>query len=462
MTRLVVGVLTALTAGTLTAGALAAEARTKPTYRLQSGRKQGQIDRVVVLLEVGGDVVAKVLDKEDRQKTSVLCNLAYDERTLHTSTDARPGLRSVRWYDKAEAVVKVGKVDLKPTLRPQRRIVGAETDFQRVTMFSPHGPLTRDELELVDVLGNTLLLDRLLPQDPVAVGGSWEHPQKLLGGLLGLEAVAETDVQSTLSEVTDTTARMEMSGRVEGAVYGVSTEIELKAKYRLDRRTDRLDWFAMLVKEKRNASPVEDGMDVIARLQIQITPKTQSEHLSDASLNGLHLAPQAELEQLTYRPADGSWQLTYDRNWHVYGDRRDRVSLRLLDRGEFLTQCNVSTLLDVAPGKQPALARFQDDVKQALGESFGEFVEAGQRANAAGYREYRAVVRGAVRREIQEKVLEAPIQWHYYLLADRHGRQVLFAFSIECDLVDRLNEADRRLVDSLRFDEPSAVVNRGS
>ena len=63
-------------------------------------------------------------------------------------------------------------------------------------------------------------------------------------------------------EVTDTVARFEFAGKVEGAVYGVSTKIEIKGKYRFDLRSKRIDWLAMLVQEDRESSFVEDGIDV--------------------------------------------------------------------------------------------------------------------------------------------------------------------------------------------------------
>ncbi len=447
--------------GIVAALAVPAEsAETKPTYRLTSGRKPGQTDRVVVLLEVGGDVIRNVEGKDDRSKMSVVCHLTYDEKTLLVADHADGDARSVRHYEKATAALKVGPQTLEPALRPQRRLIGVKIDSQRATLFSPHGPISRDELELIDVLGNSLLLDRFLPQRPVAVGESWEHSQKLMAALLGLDAVARTDVHSKLTEVSDAAARIELVGRVEGALYGVSTVVEMKAKYRFDRRSKRIDWFAMLVKEQRNNSHVIEGVDVVARVQLQIAPNADSPQLSTAALEGLKLEPDAAAEQLTYRSDDGDWQLTHDRRWHVmYGDREDRVVLRLVDRGELISQCNVSPLPKAAPGKGIALAEFQNDVQRALGDAFGEFVEAGQRANEANYREYRVVVRGTVRRAVDKKVLELPIQWNYYLVADEHGRQVAFTFSVETGLAEQLDRADRELLSAFRFIDPKLASN---
>ena len=217
----------------------------KPTYLLQSGRKPGVIDRVELLLEVGGDVKELVDGKVQPMKMSVVCNLKYDEKTREIPTHPGGVWRSVRYYDDVSAVIKVEETGLKPELRPRRRLIGVEVGTPKVTLFSPHGDLSRDELDLIDILGNSLLLDRLLPDKPAAVGDSWKLPEKLLVALLGLDAIAKTDVQCVLGDVTDAAASMQISGRVEGALGGVSTEIELKAKYRFNRKTMRIDWLAL-------------------------------------------------------------------------------------------------------------------------------------------------------------------------------------------------------------------------
>ncbi len=423
----------------------------KPTYLLHNGRTPGQTDRVTVLVEVGGDITEVSDGKVRGEKMSVVCNLDYDEKTLETTADASGGSRSVRYYNEATAVVKVGQDQFKPALRPGRRMIGVNIDSQAMTLFSPSGTLTRDELELLDVLGNSLLLDRLLPEEPVAVGQRWKHSEKLMAMLLGLDEVGTTDVHSVLGSVTAADARIEMSGRVEGAIHGVSTKIELKAKYRFDRKRRRIDWLGLLVQEQRNSSPVTDGVDAVARVQVQILPKKGPTELTDANLKDLSLRPNAELRQLTYESAGGDWQFAYDRCWNVYRDQRDLVVLRMLDRGELIAQCNVSPLRTDTSGKQIALAEFQEDVRKALGESFQEYVEASQRRSDADYRIYRVSVRG--------KVSELPIQWNYYLVVDEMGHQVVFAFTVESGVVDRLHEADQRLVNSLRFVEVQMAMN---
>ena len=423
----------------------------KKSVALESSRAVGTIDHVVVLLEVGGDVKASEQGKVESDKMSVVCTLDYDERTLEIPNAPGAQLRAIRHYNKADAVIKVGEGGFKPALREERRLVAAEIgEGGKTTLLSPLGTLTRDELDLIDILGNSLLMDRLLPDEPVALGDTWEHSDKLMAALLGLDAVSESTVVSKLTEVTDAVVRVEMAGEVQGAIGGVSSEISLKAKYRFDLQTKRIDWLGLLVKEKRSIGHVLRGVELVARLQMQIGPKDDSAKLSDAALENISVddissKPDDALRQLEYESPEAGWRLTHDRCWFVYSADHDHVILRLIERGELLAQCNISPLPDFPVDKPETLAEFQDEIKQALGKKFGEFVQAGQRMNDQEYRVLRVVVRGMVE--------DLPIQWFYYLIADKQGHQLALAFTVEAKLLERLGEADRTLIDGMRFVE---------
>jgi hypothetical protein len=103
------------------------------------------------------------------------------------------------------------------------------------------------------------------------------------------------------------------------------------------------------------------------------------------------------------------------------------------------------------PGKQITLEQFQGDVKEALGESFGEFVKASQHADEANRRVLRVVAGG--------QSSKLPVRWIYYLIADEQGRQVAVTFTVEETHVERLANADRAVVETLKFTKP-AVAKR--
>jgi len=417
--------------------------KTQQTYSFRSSRTAGSIDHVAAVLEVGGEAKFTNEDKIKRPEMSVLATLAYDERTLELPTTATGCLRSLRVYDRADAVIKVADNGVKPALREDRRVIGVKIDGAKTTLFSPQGSLIRDELDLIELPGNSLLLDGLLPERPVARGESWTHRNSLVAAMLGLDEVKTNDVRSTLGEVNDSSALMEMAGRVEGAVDGVTTRIEIKAKYRFDRNTRRIDWFGLLVHEDRDIGHVAQGLDVVARLKMQIEPRDQCERLADAAIEGLDLEPTDVATQLTCEPGEGGWRFSHDRRWYLIASDRDLTVLRMIDRGELVAQCNVGLLPRVEPGNQATLEQFQHDVKGALGKGFGQFLKASQQANDKDYRVLHVVAEGLV--------AELPIQWHYYLVADERGQQVVFAFAVETALAERLGQSDAEMIGSFTF-----------
>lgn len=416
---------------------------------LQSARKPGTIDRVALKLEIGGDMNERVDGNVESTKMSVVCDLGFDEKTLEIPSGGKGPWRSVRHYDAISAVIKLADDGFKPQLRPGRRLMGVEVDSPTITYFSPHGPLNADELELVTIVGDSLLLDRLLPEKQVAKGDSWKLPDSLLVAMLNLDAASKTNVRSVVTKITETAVNMQMEGNVQGAFGGVSTEIALKAKYRFNRKTKRVDWLGLLVKEQRDIGHVEPGFDVVVRLQLTVTPKADSPDLTDEAIAGLVLEPTATLRELAYESPQGGYRFMHARNWYIKDAHRDRVTLRMLDRGDLVAQCNVSALPKLPPGKEVPLSEFQSDVQKALDKNFGQFVEARQSANEAGYRIYRVVAQGTAS--------DLPIQWNYYLVADQQGRRVAFAFAVESDLVKRLNKNDEKLVNSLRFLDPKVA-----
>ncbi len=427
-------------------------------FRFPNGRRPGDVDQVTAQLKVGGDILEMRDGKVNRVKLGGLADMEYSEKTLAVAEAPGRRSRAVRQYHRAEATIRVGDDALRPALRPELALVVAAVDDRRSILFSPQKPLSRDELELIDILGNSLLLDRLLPDGPLAAGKKWTPAGTLLAQLLGLDTVGQSDVQCELVEVTDTVARFQITGRLTATIHGVATRIQLKGKYRYDRRSQRIDWFAMSMNEVRSMAPVAEGFDVIAQVQVRILPQTDPSGFDQELLDGLALEPEDDVEMLAYQSA--GWRLAHSRKWFVIRDDPDLVILRLIREGELVAQCSISPLPAVPAEKLPTLERFQEDVRRALGDRFGRFVSAGQWANEAKHRVFRVAVEGTAQAELKQTMAKVPIQWRYYLVVDERGRRIAFAVTIESELADRVGDADRELVDSLRFVESDVAAKR--
>jgi len=429
--------LLAIAIGTAAAG--------EKTYSFVSARNSGAVDHVAVQVEVGGNL--QVVDRQGKTQSipvSGLGQVEYHEKTLAVPDNSGGVYRSVRHYTRAAGSIKVGSHSEQRSLRAERSLIAARADDKSAVLFCPSGHLTRDELDIIDLLANSLLVEQLLPSGPVPLGFRWKVPGALLSQLCCVDAVTSSDVEAVLKEVTDTVARFELSGSLSGRIDDVTTQIELKGKYRYDLRLQRIDWLGLLVKEQREIGKVQRGFDVISRVQVRILPAEASPaELADERLRLLPTEPDAAALRLVYPSQDKSWQVVYDRNWHMIDEHNDVVVFLLLRDNQPIAQCRISMLPQRAADKLPTLEQFQDDLRASLRKYFKQLVEARQYQDDRQRRVYRVVIEG--------EASEIPVFWIYYWIADSEGRQAVLAFTGEQKLADRLGPADGELVAGFEF-----------
>jgi hypothetical protein len=416
-------------------------------HLLSAHHKRGELSRVQVAMQVGGDL--NLVDEKGKASTlpmSVVANLAYDEAFLALDPAGKP-TRSVRFYDDVRAVIKIDKGGEKPSLDAARRLIVAERSAKEAcNLFCPAEPLKREELDLIEVPGSSLVIEDLLPEAPVASGESWKITDTTLAALLCLDAVSWCDSSGILGDVRDGIADIAVGGTLNGAVGGIATEIELKIKMKFDVSARRITQFAMLVKEKRAVGHVGPGLDTVAKIIINISPIPHSQQLTAAVLQSVPAATAPEQLALAYSPKGGQFRVQYDRRWYLTEDEPKLAVMRMVDRGELVAQCNISPLPKLE--KAIPLAEFQRDVQRTLGKNFGQFVNAGQSINEAGYAVFRVVVHGDVG--------GLPIEWIYYLVQDRAGHRVSLAFTLEQSLSERFAATDKAMVAALSLTEPPA------
>ncbi len=429
----------------LAAAARVGAAQSGEKHMLAADHQPGELTRVQIALQVGGDLkLVSDAGKASDLPMSVVANLAYDESLLVVDPAGKP-TRSARYYDDVRAVIKIDKGGEKPSLDTSRRLIVAERpEGSACQLFCPAEPLKREELDLIDVPGGSLILDDLLPADPVALGESWKLTDTTLAALLCLDAVGWSDASAVLGEIKDGLADIAAAGTLNGAVGGIATEIEVKIKLKFDVQARHITQFAMLVKEKRAVGHIGPGLDTVAKLIVNLTPIEHSMHLTAQVLETIPLQTAPEQLALGYTPKGGQFRFQYDRRWYVTEDDPKLAVLRMLDRGELIAQCNISALPKLE--KPVTLAAFQRDVERSLGKNFGQFVGASQEVNQAGYAVFRVAVHG--------EVGGLPIEWIYYLVQDRGGHRVSLAFTLEQSLAERFDATDQAIVAAMMLTEP--------
>ena len=408
-------------------------------------RQVGDLQRVQVTLEVIGKlgVGAEVTDDKSDQKLeakmSAVARLAYQERLISHSHQASV---SGRLYEGAVAKLQVGDHEEEINLLEAQRLIIAESDDGQ-SLTSAGQPLSRREKEVIGVPGNGLVAYRLLPGKTVSIGETWTHRNEDLAALLNIDEVIVNQTRSRLVSIDNGLARMQIAGTITGNANGAATEIKLSGDYRFDIGWKRLNWLQLTITESRDPSAAQPGFDVRAEMKMLAAPHKQSPELDPTRLKQVAGQLAQRKPFLRYESDPGAFRLIHDDAWHLIDDRKINTSLRLVQRGKQVAQCNIRRLRRLEKGKKLGLEEFQTDIQKALGERFGEFAKAEKSQRRDGYEVLNVIAQGMVS--------DIPIRWVYYHLTSPEGDRVSYVFTMENRLTESFAAADHAMVDSIQL-----------
>jgi hypothetical protein len=373
----------------------------------------------------------------------------FDERVLRAGGE-RVAPRVVRRVTQAAAAINGQVRTMEAVLRPEVSLLVAELRDGVVTTYSPGGPLTRSELELIEGPGDPLALPALLSAKAVSVGDRWAVGTAAARSLTSYDALAVNGLEARLESLDEGEARVKLEGTVRGAVLGGEGQVAITGECRFDRKAGRVSRLAVDRTEKRQAGPVEAGLDITSRLVVERQPLEVPPELADAALKELPQTPAPGLELLEYRAPDGRYMFLHDRDWHLFADDVRQTVLKRLDHGETVAQCNLAAGPHAGKGRHQDLGQFRDDIRRALGRRFGRVIEADELEGppGTGFR-YRVAVAG--------KEGEVGVLWYYYLLASPAGDQLLVTFTLGEAQARQFADQDLRLIGSVQWVEPAAA-----
>lgn len=377
--------------------------------------------------------------------------LKYRERRLPGSGRDAEALRSLRHYDSLETRISIADHVTSSRLDNDRRLVVAEGRREGVLLYSPSGPLTAADLELLRAPGDTLCLLGLLPPKAVAVGEKWS-PGSWVGQMLtDIEAASQSDLSCTLQSVTDGKAKVTFEGNMVGATAASSATVKIQGWYVFDLKRQRLAQAEIEQTEKRSVGPISPGMNVTAKAIVSRTPTDDANGITEEAAAAVPLEPPAALIQLRFR-APWNVEFNHDRDWHIFQQSAQIGVLRLLEKGVFVAQCNLSPVRPAAPGEHVAEKQFEDDIRASIGPRLKSLKKGEVIPTDDGRFLYRVTAVGESN--------NVPVTWIYYLCAAPNGSQVSFVFAVETALLDRLGNRDRQMLNSLRFLPPPKEPER--
>jgi hypothetical protein len=264
---------------------------------------------------------------EDGQKTSSKVSLVgrsfieYDERVLDTGRPDRPGPRTLRIYRRVDLDRTVGDKPQDVTIRPAvRRMVILRTGHREVP-FSPDGPLTWSEIDLVRTDVFTPALIGLLPERSVAPGDRWPATAAAVEELTDLEKIEEGSLECRFDEITSLAGRRLARIRVTGSVRGVNEDgpnrQQFDGYFYFDLASNHLSYLSLeathflLDKDGQTAGRVKGGFVLTREV------KAPSADLRDDVIRGLALEPTPENTLLLYDNPELGVRFLYPRRWRI-------------------------------------------------------------------------------------------------------------------------------------------------
>lgn len=416
------------------------------SYDLSSTHNLGPTTQTLSIeYEMGGELLTPTKDERSEQNrlaVKATAKLAYDEVCL--ATDAT---RCVRHYRMVQADTTVGNRQKNRQLRDSRRLIVAQASSAGVRFTGVEGLLYRDEADLLEVPGDSLALEGLLPKTPVSLGDTWQHDAKEMGLMAGIDSVGLCEVSSVLAEANDQYARCQLAGVLHGVVHGSSVELELNGIYLVDLTRRHVSQFHLAVREQRAIGPATPGLHAVTKVRIRRTDTSDNSPLTEAvvarTLNGSLDNPQA----VEMRSDSLGFWTSVDTSWYPISEHGKRMTIRRVTSNGLVAHGNLARLEPKSLDPANAPATFRSDFFSSIGTKDAQLVTEQQWVNQSGCRVMSIVAAG--------RVAGQDVEWHAYQVAPpaeyEHLHRVAITFTVERDQLRTLGHSDRTFVDHMHL-----------
>jgi hypothetical protein len=295
---------------------------------LEPGLRQ----HVSVRVKLSGQLLVPV-DK-DKPPKKVPMNgesaIEYDERLLPPDTKSDEQ-RSLRIYRQMDFGRTIGDRKQEMNLRPEVKKIVVGRVGRTKNFFSPDGPLTWGEIDLLRTDLFTPALAGLLPAEPVKVGGTWKVSEAAAIELTDMEKIDDGRLECRLEELTTIAGHRVAHVKVSGTLRGINEDgpnrQSLSGTLYFDLESNHLSYLSfkgvheLLDKEGQTAGTIE-GQFVLTRT---LNPATRD--LADEAIARLALEPDAENTLLLYDNPDLGVRFLYPRRWRVGRENGAQLTL---------------------------------------------------------------------------------------------------------------------------------------
>lgn len=254
----------------------------------------------------------------------------YDERIL-TYTRQDGVQKTVRRYRRIDFQRQLGDQPQQSTVRPAVRRLVLQRRHTTEVAFSPDGPLTWGELDLLRTDVFTPALAGLLPDQAVRPGQRWQAATVAVQELTDLEQIEEGTVECRFDQVETVNqrrqARISFSGTVRGVNEDGPSRQRLQGYLFFDLQSNHLSYLYLngsnwLLDKDGKPSGTVEGRFVLTR-----QAGLRCAELEDKALSGVDLEPGPENTRLLYENAEVGLSFLYPRRWRIAAVHGLRLTL---------------------------------------------------------------------------------------------------------------------------------------
>lgn len=406
--------------------------------------KQGDLHRYELSLTVEGRLKVERDGKPDTIPLAARASHKFVERV--EAPDARGGIGiGVRYYEAATSRGDTGGDVSSRELGADRRVIVAQRTAEGTLHYSPEGPLSRDELDLVAEHFDTLGLAALLPGKEVKVGDTWVLTSDAAQHACLFEGLVKSELTGKLESVKDNLATFRIGGTAEGLESGAQIKVKVSAVGTFDvatRRVVALTWEQVDDRGQGPASPASEVKAVLELKRASVTDEPKELAAGRAKIPADGKVPEL-LTMLRYGDPSGRYNFVHHREWRMVGRTKDHLVLRLLDKGEFAAQATITAWKKADPGQHSSPEEFKRLLGQLPGWEPEQILADGALPTDGGRWLYRVVARGK-----QDGI--AVVQ-SFYLLAGPQGNQVAFTVLARAEKAPKIGERDLMIVNAIEF-----------
>ncbi|MDY3557821.1 hypothetical protein R5W23_003086 [Gemmata sp. JC673] len=403
----------------------------------------GECFRYSVEFDLAGKLIVTQEGAKEEVRLAAKARHTFAERTL-SAADGLP-VRSVRYYEGAGASAVVASERSDRALPADRRLIVAARGSDGTFCFSPAGPLTRDELDLVTEHFNPQCVTGLLPNKAVNVGDTWAVAPAAAQTACQFDGLLKNALVGKLTAAANGAATFTIEGTAEGIEHGAKVTLTVSAAGTFDTTAKRVTGLTWKQKDDRNQGPVAPAsqvdVTVVLKREALAAPPQELADVALAAVPKTDVPPALAL--LRHTDPKNRYELLYHRDWHVTGQTDQHLILRLLDKGEFVAQSTLVAWKKEAAGKHTPAEEFKKAANASPGWTPTRLLEDTETSAPDGRWLYRIVTEG--------KMEDLPVVQSFNLLAGPQGDQVAVTFAMKPDKVKAVGNRDRELLNAIAF-----------